>query len=242
MKLISQGAEAKIYLADSKYPKEKDTGDKIIIKDRIKKDYRIEEIDNQLRGFRTRREAKILHKLHKYGFVPKVLENDEKERLAMEYIEGPKIRDVLEEMYFKDMNAKDKNASKDMKENKALKICREIAQKIKLMHDNNIIHGDLTTSNMILNENAKEGNKVFFIDFGLSFVSAKVDDKAVDLHLLKQALESKHYKIWKECVDEVLDEYGNDNCGCRGSIGNEEGRNVIKRLKIVEKRGKNKGS
>lgn len=204
MKLISQGAEAKIYLTDHK-----------IVKDRIKKDYRIDEIDNQLRGFRTRREAKILHKLHKFNFVPKVLENDEKERLVMEYVEGPKIRDILDELFVKDKKT-------------CIEICREISRKIKLMHDNDIIHGDLTTSNMILNKNAAEGNKVFFIDFGLSFVSAKAEDKAVDLHLLKQALESKHYRIWKDCVDAVLDEY--------------KDKAVLSRLEIVEKRGKNKGS
>jgi TP53 regulating kinase-like protein len=210
MKLISQGAEAKIYLTGSEEHK-----DKRIIKDRIKKDYRIEEIDNQLRRFRTRREAKILSKLHKFNFVPKVLENDEKEKLTIEYIEGPKIRDVLDKEYVEDRES-------------ALDICREIARKVKLMHDNDIIHGDLTTSNMILNENAEEGNKVFFIDFGLSFVSTKTEDKAVDLHLLKQALESKHYKIWKDCFNAVLEEYNN--------------KLILDRLMVVEKRGRNKGS
>src|SRR4030042_1167648 len=53
----------------------------------------------------------------------------------------------------------------------------------KLSH---IINGDLTTSNMILNPD----NKLYFIDFGLSFHSNKIEDKAVDLHLLKQALNA----------------------------------------------------
>jgi len=79
-----------------------------------------------------------------------------------------------------------------------------------------------------LNENAEEGNKVFFIDFGLSFVSTKTEDKAVDLHLLKQALESKHYKIWKDCFNAVLEEYNN--------------KLILDRLMVVEKRGRNKGS
>ncbi|MBS3122232.1 Kae1-associated serine/threonine protein kinase [Candidatus Woesearchaeota archaeon] len=216
MKLISQGAEAKIYLTDSK-----------IIKDRIKKDYRIQEIDEKLRTFRTKREAKILEKLHKFGFVPKVLECDDKEKLVIEYIEGPKLRDVLDAIYFKNKLS-------------ALEICREIGKKIKIMHDNHIIHGDLTTSNMMLNSNIlldsreksdnQDNNQVYFIDFGLSFVSQKVEDKAVDLHLLKQALESKHYKIWKECFDAVLEEYAKG----------EGHKDVISRLEKVEARGRNK--
>ena len=194
MKLISQGAEAKIYLTKNK-----------IVKDRIKKDYRIKEIDEKLRGFRTRREAKILGKLEKFGFVPKVLYNDKKEKLTIEYIEGEKIRDVLDKV--------DKR--------KRTTICKDIGKKIRLMHDNNIVHGDLTTSNMILSK------EVMFIDFGLSQVSTKIEDKAVDIHLLKQALESKHYKIWEDCFKVIAKAYGN--------------KEVLNRLEKVESRGRYKG-
>ena len=116
MKLISQGAEAKIYLDKDK-----------VVKHRLKKDYRIKEIDDQLRGFRTRREAKILDKLHKFGFVPKVWHNDKKEKLTIEYLDGPKIRDVLDELFIKDKK-------------RCFAICRDIAKKIRIMHDNNIVH------------------------------------------------------------------------------------------------------
>jgi Kae1-associated kinase Bud32 len=197
MRLISQGAEAKIY-------RDKDK----VVKHRLKKDYRIKEIDNQLRGFRTRREAKILGKLEEYGFVPKVLYNDRKEKLTLEYLDGPKIRDVLDELFVKNKK-------------KCLSICKDMAKKIKLMHDKNIIHGDLTTSNMILLD-----NKVYFIDFGLSKVSMKVEDKAVDIHLLKQALESKHYKLWEACFKVIAKEYNN--------------KEVLSRLEKVEARGRNK--
>lgn len=239
MKLISQGAEAKIYLTDSK-----------IIKDRVRKDYRIQEIDESLRKFRTRREAKILEKLHKFGFVPKVIECDDKEKLVIEYIEGPKLRDAIDEMFKKNKKS-------------ALKLCNELGRKIKIMHENNIIHGDLTTSNMMLNEkesklnekedkyneeknkpNEKENNhenKLYFIDFGLSFVSQKTEDKAVDLHLLKQALESKHYKIWKECFDAVLCAYiGEEDTNGKADINKDRHKEVILRLEKVEARGRNK--
>lgn len=197
MKQISQGAEAKLYLAYDK-----------ILKDRIKKDYRINEIDERLRKSRTRREAKIFEKLSSIGFPsPRLISSDDKEKIVMEFIKGPKVRDILE------------------KENYA-KLSEEIGKKIAVLHNNSIIHGDLTTSNMILNE------EVYFIDFGLSFFSHKVEDKAVDLHLLKQALESKHYKIWEKCFEAALKGYKKEA---------KDGSDVLKRLETVEGRGRYKG-
>ncbi|RMF06030.1 Kae1-associated serine/threonine protein kinase [Candidatus Woesearchaeota archaeon] len=192
--LIAQGAEAKLY----------DKGDEIL-KERFEKKYRLEEIDVKLRKFRTRREAKVLSRLQEMGFPsPKLISFDDKKmEIEMEKIDGPLVKDVLE--------------SSDCK-----KLCKEMGVLVRRMHDAGIIHGDLTTSNMIL----KEG-KVFFIDFGLSFFSEKVEDKAVDLHLLREALESKHHTIWKECFAEVLKGY-ND-------------RNVEARLEKVEGRGRYKG-
>ena len=73
-KLTAQGAEAKLFFEENR-----------IIKNRFAKKYRIKEIDNKLRGFRTRREAKVLEKLRAIDFpVPKVIRNDEKENIVME--------------------------------------------------------------------------------------------------------------------------------------------------------------
>ncbi|TKJ17882.1 Kae1-associated kinase Bud32 [Candidatus Woesearchaeota archaeon B3_Woes] len=189
MKLIAQGAEAKLYQDKSN-----------LIKDRIKKSYRIQEIDKRLRKRRTKKEAKLLDKLNSLGFTPKLIEADEN-KIIMEFIEGKTLRDCLTEKNYK-------------------QLMKELGQKIAILHENNIIHGDLTTSNFIFNK------QIYFIDFGLSFESHKVEDKAVDLHLLRQALESKHYKIWKECFEEVLKSYKN--------------KEVIERLKLVETRGRYK--
>lgn len=193
-KLIAQGAEAKLFLEDGR-----------IIKNRFPKSYRIKEIDDKLRGFRTRREAKILQKLHAINFPsPKLIKNDEKENLIIERIGGKLIKDVLEKFDYK-------------------KLCAEIGKKVAILHNNLIIHGDLTTSNMILNK------EIYFIDFGLSFFSEKIEDKAVDLHLLKEGLESKHYKIWEECFKCALDAYKKE-----AKRSNE----TLKRLEVVEKRGR----
>ena len=135
-KLIAQGAEAKLFL-------EKEG----ILKNRFKKSYRIKEIDDKLRGFRTRREAKILQKLQAISFpAPKLIRNDEKENLLIEKIDGKLVKEVLEKANSKEL-------------------CAEIGRKVAILHNNTIIHGDLTTSNMIFSD------EIYFIDFGLSFFS-----------------------------------------------------------------------
>jgi Kae1-associated kinase Bud32 len=198
-RLIAQGAESKLYL----------DGDKIV-KERFTKKYRIKEIDEKLRKFRTKREAKILEKLALINFPsPRLIETDKKERITMENIKGVLLKDILDRDY--------------------RKLSAEIGEKIAVLHNNNLIHGDLTTSNMILTKNNKE---VYFIDFGLSFFSHKAEDKAVDLHLLKEALESRHYKIWEKSLRRILEIYK------KKAKNSDE---TIKRLEKVEKRGRYKG-
>ena len=165
MKLIGHGAEAKVY----------EKGD-YILKERLKKKYRHPSIDIKLRKLRTRSEGKLLKKVLNLGInVPKVLKSDDKKMiLEMEKIEGITVRDILD------------SSDEDLKN----KICKELGKTMKRLHQNNIIHGDLTTSNMIWNE------KLFLIDFGLGKVSTRVEDKAVDVHLLKECLKSKHHIHW----------------------------------------------
>lgn len=198
MKIIAQAAEAVI----------KTDGEKVV-KERIKKGYRIGEIDDELRKRRTRSEAKTISKINKLIPSPKIISYDDKSMtIEMEFIKGEKISDVLEKKDYK-------------------KLCRIIGKQVAILHNHNIVHGDLTTSNFILSD-----NKVYFIDFGLSQHSTKVEDKAVDLHLLRQALESKHYTIWEECFKSVLEAYKAEA---------KQGKETIKRLHIVEKRGRYKG-
>ncbi len=207
MKQIDKGAEATIY---------KDR--KEILKERERKGYRLKEIDDKLRKSRTRREAKVLNKLEKINFPSPRLHAmcDEAMQLRMDMVNGNKLRDVL------------------YKEPVAL--AEEAGKKIGIMHSNDIIHGDLTTSNMILSEKPDSLREsmypeIKFIDFGLSFFSAKEEDKAVDLHLLRQALESKHYNIWEKCFEAALKGY---------KQGNPDHASVLERLKKVENRGRNK--
>jgi len=126
--------------------------------------------------------------------------------IYMSHIPGEKLRDVLNQ------------------ENKT-KLSKEIGKRVADLHKNNIIHGDLTTSNMIFN------NEIYFIDFGLSQFSIKTEDKAVDLHLLHKALQSKHHEIADECFDIILTTYQENY---------EDAKPVLTRLQAVQKRGRNK--
>ena len=183
-----------------------------IIKDRVKKGYRIPELDIKIRGRRTKSEAKLLEKASKIinspePFLQPSIRHSSK--LKMPFIDGKKLSDYL-----------DKFPLKKQKE-----ICRLIGESTAKLHDADIIHGDLTTSNMIL-----KNNKIYFIDFGLGFVSHKFEDKAVDIHLLKQALEAKHFKNWQTLFREVFKGY---------SISKDH-KIVLERLNKVEKRGRYK--
>jgi len=187
---IAQAAEAIIY-------KE---GDKII-KYRIKKKYRIQKIDEELRRRRTKLESKILLRARRYGVnVPAVLEENKYE-IIMEYIDGQQLKNVLNKKNYKSL-------------------MKKVAEQVSLLHGAGIVHGDLTTSNMIL-----RNNDVFLIDFGLAQNSNKIEDRAVDLYLLKQALESKHHEISDACFETFMKYYKV-----------EDKQQVVDRLKDIEKR------
>lgn len=197
--IIGRGAEAILIHEDGK-----------LVKRRTKKSYRIDILDQKLRKQRTRKESKLLEKASKIIPVPKIKKILEKEtEIDMEFLDGKNLSEHLDSL----PNAED--------------VCKEIGKNIALLHDAGIIHGDLTTSNMILKD-----NKVFFIDFGLGFESNKIEDKAVDLHLIKQALEAKHFNHYEKFFKAILEGY-------KTSKHHEE---TINRLKTVEKRGRYKGA
>lgn len=209
-KIIQQGAEAIIL-----------KNNKIILKRRLKKSYRISEIDNKIRKLRTRAEGKLLVKASKIIPTPKIIEVDEKNReIQMEFISGKKLSSNLNKL--------------DLK--KQIKICEKIGINLSKLHNENIIHGDLTTSNMILKNNKKENSKenndvLYFIDFGLGYISQKIEDRAVELHLLREALEAKHFENWKKLFQTVLNSYKKNY---------PDSKKVLERLVAVEKRGRYK--
>ncbi len=173
-----------------------------VIKRRVPKRYRHPLLDAELRRSRTRREAKVLQQA---GVPhPRLLTTDRESTLTMEFIEGPALKQLL------DTDAQ---------------LARKVGRVVAALHDQGIIHGDLTTSNMILRD-----GEVVLIDFGLSFTSHDLEHKAVDIHLFKQALESKHHAVFAEAYAAFLEGYA----------ASPKSQAVLQRLRIVEKRGRNK--
>ncbi len=198
-KILYQGAEAIILQEDSS----------IIKKKRIKKSYRIPEIDEKLRKLRTRGEARLMERASSIISVPKIIKADERAKeIDMQFIEGKKLSEHL-----------------DLLQNKQ-EVMELVGNETAKLHDADIIHSDLTTSNMILAD-----KKVFFIDFGLSFHSTRIEDRAVDLHLLKQALEAKHFLYHAELFNSFLKGYNS-----------KDKAKILSQLKKVEARGRYKGS
>ncbi len=196
---IGRGAEAIIYLDDDK-------GNKSIVKVRPPKSYRHKKLDSELIRTRTKKEAKVLNDLKRIGVKAPDLElvDLDKGIIRMSFIDGKKLRDVFDDNIF---------------------LIKDVARIISKLHDANIIHGDLTTSNFILSDD----EELFLIDFGLTFHSTRIEDRAVDIHLLKQALESKHYLVADKAWSLFLEHYNPVNKDA-----------VIARFKEVELRGRNK--
>ncbi|MEK6833680.1 MAG: RIO1 family regulatory kinase/ATPase, partial [Nanoarchaeota archaeon] len=265
LKLIQHGAEAKIFL---------DEKSNLIIKDRVSKSYRLPALDNKLTKQRTKAEKKLLEKASKIINAPDPFPLKEINIINMPFIDGEKLSDSLN----------------DFSLEKQKQIMIKIGESVSKLHKEDIIHGDLTTSNMILvygskkgniincnskdnrNNNYHENNKadddnvkgdnnsqvkiinskeisrhevsanapdcgregwddfsVYFIDFGLGYISKKVEDKAVDLHLLKQALEAKHFQHWKVLFEEFQKAY---------SKNYPDSKQIFERITAVERRGR----
>jgi len=126
-KIIQQGAEAVIYLDENKN----------VVKERISKSYRIKELDEKIRKLRTRSETKLLEKTGKIILVPKVIQSDEKsKKIIMEFVDGKKLSEHLNNFSLE----------------KQKQVIKQVGNSLAKIHNENLIHGDLTTSNLILVE------------------------------------------------------------------------------------------
>ena len=159
----------------------------MVQKRRVKKSYRIKEIDAQLISSRTREEAKLITLARRSGVsVPLIYDVDLASGIiTMEYLQGKRIKDIL-------------NA---LPASEQARVCRMIGESIARLHNHDIIHGDITTSNMILHD-----DRIHFIDFGLGSINTEVEAKGVDLHVLMEAFESTHSR-YPDCFSHVFEGY-----------------------------------
>jgi TP53 regulating kinase-like protein len=204
--LIKKGAEANLYLEDWH-------GRSVIMKRRLSKKYRVPKLDKEIRLYRTIHEPQHIHKAKEAGVpTPTIFMVDTVETtIVMEFIEGKQVKQILD----------------DLPSEERKNLCRHIGELIGRLHNQGIIHSDLTTSNMILTPQGR----VVFVDFGLSERSMELEAKGVDLHLMKRAFQSTHFQYAKECFDAVFDGY------TRVVGGNVAGE-VLKKIEEIERRGR----
>lgn len=204
--LLKKGAEASLFLADWH-------GRRAIIKVRLPKRYRPAELDKKIRGYRTAHEPQLMHEAKKAGVpTPKIFLVDMKDAaITMEFVEGKQVKLLLG------------NMTSEERQN----LCVKIGELIGRLHKHGVIHGDLTTSNMILNA---EG-KIFLVDFGLGEKNKELEARGVDLHLMKRALQSTHYETAAECFKLVQEGYAS-------VLGKEEAGKVFGKIRGIERRGR----
>lgn len=204
--LLKKGAEASLFLEDWQ-------GRRVIMKRRLPKRYRLPEIDEKIRIYRTVHEAQLLHYAKEAGVpTPTIFTVDLADsNIIMEFVEGKQVKQVLDSM------AQEERRS----------LCRQMGELIGCLHRRNIIHGDLTTSNMILTPSGR----VFFVDFGLGEKTAELELRGVDLHLMKRAFQSVHFRHAEECFQHVLEGYAQ-------VVGEEMKSKVYDKISEIEKRGR----
>ena len=200
--LIKRGAEAELRRTEF-------LGRAAVEKFRVPKAYRLAALDDGLRRSRIRTEARLMAEARGAGVAVPILYDIDlvENKIVMEFIEGPTAKDVL-----------DKGGPA------AMEVARDIGRIAGRLHRAGIIHGDLTTSNMILRD-----ARIVMIDFSLGGKDDGAEARGVDLHLLKEALVSAHARA-TAYYREVLRGYRE----VMGKTGNV----VIAKVKEIESRGR----
>ncbi len=196
MAVERRGAEAVVLIGDDK-----------VVKTRLKKDYRIKELDERLRAERTRAEAKIMSEARRLGIPTPIIYDVGRFDLVMEVIEGPPLKDVIDE-----------------------EKARQAGVLVGRLHGGGIIHGDLTTSNMLVKGDGRSRGRIYLIDFGLSFWDEMLESRGVDVHVFYQTLISSH-KGHERLMAAFADGYRSSFAGADA---------VLERVREIEYRGRYK--
>ena len=197
-KLLRKGAESELYIVDW-------YGQKAILKIRIPKRYRHPSIDLALRKQRTLHEAHIMSSVKMFDVETPFIYflNSNSFEIIMEYIIGNTLKNIFSPKY-----------------------CVNVGEAIAKLHTNNIIHGDITTSNFIVTPD----NRLIMIDFGLSFFSERLEDKAVDIRLFKEILTSVHVDCSKTSFDKFIVGYS--------KIYGKKSLKILNLVNEIEQRGR----
>ncbi len=193
-----KGAEAVISLKDG-----------MIEKKRIRKRYRIEQIDDRIRRERTRAEVKITAAARRLGIPTPIIYDIDDFSIIMQFIDGVPLRDII-----------------------TPELSCRVGELIGRLHSDGIVHGDLTTSNMLLlassSKQKPEMGKIYLIDFGLSYFSNEIESFGVDIHVLFQTYISTHAD-----AQTLIEHF---STGYKSTFS--DAKAVLKRVSEIEKRGR----
>ncbi|XP_056324758.1 EKC/KEOPS complex subunit TP53RK [Danio aesculapii] len=206
--MIKQGAEARVYRSTF-------LGRSVIIKERFPKLYRHPEVDEKLTRRRTTQEVRSILRCRRAGIsAPVVYFVDYATHCIF-------LQDVINSVSVRDHIRSQPDGLQTLAE--------RIGEVLAQMHDEDVIHGDLTTSNMLLTSGEQQQDfNLVLIDFGLSYISALPEDKGVDLYVLEKAFLSTHPKT-EALFQRLLKSYSN---------ASKKSTAVIKKLDEVRMRGR----
>ncbi|HEX2014604.1 MAG TPA: KEOPS complex kinase/ATPase Bud32, partial [Nitrososphaera sp.] len=168
------------------------------------KPYRNRSLDSAIRKHRTIHEAKFISDAKSAGVLSPFIYfvDPVNAEIIMEFIEGRNVRETVTPA-----------------------LCSRIGRYAGMLHAVNIIHGDLTTSNFIVNR-----NRLVIIDFGLAFYSERTEDAATDVRLIKAVFASAHVKV-THAFDHFIAGYSN-------VLGEKKTKMVLRNVAEIEQRGR----
>jgi TP53 regulating kinase-like protein len=201
--LIRRGAEADILLG-------RWMGERAVFKVRTPRRYMQRDLDLIMRTRRTSREAEFLSASKDMGVTtPLLFHVDAKAcTIVMQYLEGPRLKELL------------------TFDQPRTDLCGVMGSYLAALHSHGLVHGDPTTSNLILCK-----GRLAFIDFGLSHRSNAVEDFAVDLHLVKEVFHSAHATISKVSLEAFREGYSR-------WMGRPDAEQIWGRVADIERRGR----
>ena len=203
--LLTLGAESAIYIVEY-------WGMTLALKWRPSKPYVHNEIDNVLRTSRTSRECKMLTFVRTLGVpTPAVHSVDiSNHSILMDFIEGQQFKQLV--------NTSSKK--------KITSLCHEFGKLLGIMHMSDIVHGDPTTSNAVVDMQSK----MWLIDFGLAEKNATIEMKGVDMHLLRRAYETTHWALQETMLESTMEGYV--------EISGDDAEAVLSRADEIRERGR----
>jgi len=180
--------------------------------------YRLKVLDDAIRRQRTAREAEMIHEAKRSGARTPLLYfvDPASALIVMQWVKGRRLKEAVSSLPPEVLE----------------RVFAELGGEVARLHASGIMHGDLTTSNVLLdNDDESNDKELTLIDFGLAIRTTRLEDRAVDLRLAKETLTGAHSEVASKAYAALLEGYG-------GEVGPVEVRAVTRQVAEIERRGR----